>query len=557
MLRAGGNAMDAAAAMGFALNVLEPHQNGFGGEVPTLVRSAADGQIYAVSGHGTAPAAATIDRYRSLGVEDLIPGDGFLPAVVPPTPATWIAVLDRFGTMRLADVLAPALELAEHGFPMYDSLYETIRAQVDRFRAQWPASAAKFLPGGQPPPIGAVWKQPDLAATFRKLIDAESECKDRSDGLRAAHERFYCGDIARQIVQFASSTPVRDALGHEHVALLTRDDLAGFSARIEDPVSVDYKGLQVYKCSSWTQGPVLLQSLRLLEDYDLKGMGHNSADYIHTVVECMKLAYADREFYYGDPAFADVPFDRLLSREYAADRRRLVDPAQASMSLRPGGYDPISAEKFADVLRAFGWAPSSGPADGDTTKLDVVDADGNMVSATPSGGWLMSSPIIPGLGFCLGTRGQMFSMVEGHPNSLEPGKRPRSTLTPSIVTQDGRPYMAFGSPGGDCQDQWALQFFLNVVEFGMSLQEAAEAPAFNSAHFPGSFYPRTARPGVLRCEDRIPDEVREDLSMRGHIVEVQGGWSGQNVQVVAMDADSGVISAGASPRRDSAYCLGW
>ncbi|MCK4283903.1 MAG: gamma-glutamyltransferase family protein [Candidatus Brocadiae bacterium] len=555
ILRAGGNAMDAAAAVSFALAVLEPHLNGVGGEVPVLLYSASDGRAHAVSGHGVAPAAATIERFRELGIEDAIPGDGFLPALVPPFVDTWTTVLARFGTMRLTDVLTPALDLAEKGFAVGNGLHGSIAKHADRLRSEWPSSAAKFLPGGEPPAVGTVWRQPELAATFRKLIEAEAAHRKRELCLRAARDRFYLGDIAEAIVNFAAATPVKDASGQEHTCLLTLDDLADFSARVEEPVAVSYKGIEVHKCSSWTQGPVLLQALKLLEGFAVAEMEHNSADYIHAVVECMKLAYADREFYYGDPEFADVPFDRLLSEDYAAERRGLVDMKAASMLLRPGGYEPLRAENVRDVLDVFVGEGAWKNATGDTTKLEVADGDGNMVSSTPSGGWLMSSPVIPGVGFPLGTRGQMFSLVAGHPNSLEPGKRPRMTLTPSLATRDGSPYLAFGSPGGDCQDQWALQFFLNVVEFGMSLQEAAEAPTFFTGHFPSSFYPRGAEPGVLYVEGRIPDDVRIELQNRGHILKVRGDWSSQNA-LAAMSHD-GLLTAAASPRPETSYALGW
>jgi gamma-glutamyltranspeptidase/glutathione hydrolase len=551
ILKRGGNAMDAAAAVGFALAVLKPHQNGIGGEVPILVRAANEGKVWAISGHGVAPQAATIDHYRSLGLE-VIPGDGFLPALVPPAPATWILLLERFGTMRLADVLTPAIQLAAEGFPMYDSLHGSIAASADRFRQEWPSSARKFLPDGEPPPIGTIWRQPDWAETFQKLLEAEAGESDRVRGLWAAHDRFYRGDIAATLVDFCRSTPVRDASGEAHTGLLSREDLARFAARLEEPLTTSYRGVEVYKCSSWTQGPVLLQGLNLLEGFDLRSRGHNSADYIHTVVECMKLAYADREFYYGDPAFVAVPWDRLLSKEYARERRALIDAARASLELRPGGWPAVRAESVQEVNAAFAAA-----AGGDTTKLEVIDAAGNMVSATPSGGWLMSSPVVPGLGFPLGTRGQMFSLVPGHPNSLAPGKRPRTTLTPSLALRGGQPYLAFGSPGGDSQDQWALQFLLNVVEFGMSLQEAVEAPTFTSEHWPSSFYPRRARPGVLHLEGRVPPEVRDDLASRGHLVQVTGDWSGGNTLAAAFDPETGVLSAAASPRLDPAYAMAW
>jgi gamma-glutamyltranspeptidase/glutathione hydrolase len=300
---------------------------------------------------------------------------------------------------------------------------------------------------------------------------------------------------------------------------------------------------------------VLLQSLNLLENFDLLRMGYNTADYIHTVVECMKLAYADREFYYGDPDFVDVPLKRLLSKEYAAERIELVDPRQASLLLRPGGYPEVQASSIADVsLEADG---SSSHPEGDTTKLEVIDSRGNMVSATPSGGWLHSSPVVPEAGFPLGTRGQMFSLQRSHPNRLEPGKRPRATLTPSLALRNGRPYMVFGSPGGDCQDQWALQFFLNVELFGMSLQDAVEAPTFWTTHFPDSFYPRKAEPGSLVAEGRIPDSVLAELEERRHRVRKVGDWDGGNTLAAALDPETGIRCAAASPRLEPAYAAGW
>ncbi len=555
ILRSGGNAADAAAATAFALTVLEPHQNGFGGEAPVLIHSAAEGRVCAVSGHGTAPAAATIERFRELGVDEVIPGDGFLGAVVPSAPATWIAVLERFGTMRLADVMAPALELAAGGFPVGQALNRAIAEHAKRFREEWPSSARVFLRDGEPPRPGAVWRQPELAATFRKLIEAERGHSGREAGLQAAHARFYNEDMAAAIVEFGAGTPIRDASGRAHTCLLTREDLAGFRARIEEPVRYSYRGIEVHKCGPWTQGPVMLQSLSLLAGFDLRAMGHNSADYIHTVTECMKLAYADREFYYGDPEFVEVPFDRLLSEGYAAERRALVDARTASLELRPGGYPSLRAERAHDVARAMASGGRWSDPRGDTTKLDVVDHAGNMVSATPSGGWLMSSPIVPGLGFPLGTRGQMFSLVRGHPNCLEPGKRPRTTLTPTLALRDSRPYMAFGSPGGDCQDQWGLQFFLNVVEFGMSLQEAAEAPTFFTKHFPNSFYPRAAEPGTLCLEALVPEDVWADLAGRGHVVRSENAWSSQNA--VCVRSEGGILSGAVSPRGETAYALGW
>jgi gamma-glutamyltranspeptidase/glutathione hydrolase len=555
MLKRGGNAADAAAATGLALAVLQPHEHGIGGEAPVLIYSTRQQRVFALSGHGVAPRAASLQHYSRLGLS-LVPGDGFLPALVPPAFATWILLLERFGTMRLCEVLAPAIDLAAAGFPMYQRLCEVIAGAAERFRQEWPSSASKFLVAGEPPALGTLWKQPHWADTFARLAAADRSESTREAGLRRARTIFYEGEMAEAMVGFLQSTPVRDASGEEHAGLLTREDFASFQATVEEPVSTTYGDLEVFKCSTWTQGPVMLQSLNLLSGYDLSAMGHNSADYIHIVVECMKLAYADREFYYGDPAFVDVPLARLLSQEYAAGRRGLVDSRRASLELRPDGFAPISAASVLDVHLPFANAAGHGDC-GDTTKLEVIDRDGNMVSVTPSGGWLQSSPVVPGLGFPLGTRGQMFSLVPGHPNCLAPGKRPRTTLTPSLALRQGAPYLSFGSPGGDAQDQWALQFLLNVVEFGMSLQEAVEAPTFWSQHWPASFYPRDAQPGGLTVEGRIAESVRDELEARGHRVTVAKDWGGGNTLAAAIEPGTGVLHAAASPRYDPAYACGW
>ena len=351
ILRRGGNAFDAAAAVGFALTVTQPHQNGIGGEVPMVVYSAKDGKVHAVSGHGIAPKAATIERFRSLGI-NIIPGDGFLPALVPPAPASWILLLQRFGTMRLADVLQPAIEICEHGVPMYDALRNAIAGAEKRFREEWPTSAEVFLPGGKVPEIGDVWRQPLWARTFKKLLSAERGKKGRAAGLRAAYDEFYRGAIAKTMVKFVRNA-VRDASGQAHEGMLTLEDFDAYEPRIEEPASATYRGIGVHKCGPWTQGPVLLQSLLLCERFDLAKMGHNSAEYISTVVECMKLAYADREFHYGDPLFLKAPIKRLLSKEYAAERAKLVNAEVASPHLHAGGYLPISATSVLEVSAVF------------------------------------------------------------------------------------------------------------------------------------------------------------------------------------------------------------
>jgi gamma-glutamyltranspeptidase/glutathione hydrolase len=344
-------------------------------------------------------------------------------------------------------------------------------------------------------------------------------------------------------VKFSSETPVPDATGKPHTALLDVEDLAGFRTRREEPVSIQYKGFTVHKCGPWSQGPVFLQQLRLLEDYDLRSLRHNSADYIHLITELSKLAFADREKYYGDPNFAHVPMSRLLSHRYAAERRKLVNHKKASLRLEPGAIRKNVTRRGSELH-------------GDTTHLDVADSEGNLVSATPSGGWISSSPVIEELGFPLGTRGQMFSLDQSPPNCIAPHKRPRTTLSPTLVTLRGHPHLAFGTPGGDQQDQWTLQFFLNHVEFGMDLQYAIDAPTFHNLHFPSSFYPRKAEPGVLHLEGRIPTSVRSELKKRGHRIVAEGDWVNGLVTAVRFDNTSGTIEAAASSRYQMAYAMG-
>jgi gamma-glutamyltranspeptidase/glutathione hydrolase len=549
ILRAGGNAIDAGVAMGFCLAVLEPQSNGIGGESPMLIHHARTGRTVSINGQGTAPAAATLERFQKLGIS-LIPGDGLLAATVPSQVSNWIAALAEFGTMSLGEVLAPALDLARSGFAMTHGLRRCIVANQQRYREEWPGSATLYLPGGEAPQWGDRFCNPQWADTFDGLVRAEREAagKERAAGLEAARDVFYRGPIAERIAEFSRDERFTDASGRAHSGLLTYEDLGGYRTGIEAPTSVGYRGLEVHKCGPWSQGPVFLQQLTLLEGYDLAALGHNSPDFIHTSVECAKLAFADREYYYGDPAFVDVPMARLLSPEYTAERRALIDPERASLALRPGDVGPRPLKLILGDERSY---------DHDTTHLDAIDAEGNMMAATPSGGWIQSSPVIPGLGFPLGTRAQMFSLDPGHPNVVQPGKRPRTTLTPSLVTKDGRPWMVFGTPGGDQQDQWTLQFFLNVVDFGMSVQEALDAPTFHSQHFPSSFYPRAQHPGLVVVEGRIREPTREALRQRGHRVEATGDWANGRVLAIRTDPARGLIFGGASPRLETGYAIGW
>jgi gamma-glutamyltranspeptidase/glutathione hydrolase len=586
VLERGGNAFDAAVAAGFVLQVVEPHLNGPGGEVPILLWDETRQRASVICGQGVAPAAATIERFTGeLGLS-LVPGSGPLAATVPGAVGGWLLMLERWGTWRLADVLAPAIGYAERGFPVLPRISDTIGGVAGMFTADWPTSAAVWLPDGRVPAAGGRLANPVLAATYRRLVAAAAAASaDRDGQIAAARDAWYRGFVAAAIADFCAGTPWLDTSGDRHRGLLTGDDLAGWTATVEEPVTYDYRGYTVCKTGPWGQGPVFLQQLALLSGFDLDAAGFLSADYVHTVVECAKLAFADREAWYGDPRHTDVPLGALLSDGYTKARRELVGD-RASMELRPGSPDdrtpvlPPAPETTAaqrgvsgePTLGDLGSAPRAAASDpaphptggtypehGDTCHVDVADRHGNMVSATPSGGWLQSSPTIPELGFCLGTRGQMFWPHPGLPNSLRPGARPRTTLTPSFALREGRPWLAFGTPGGDQQDQWTLNFFLSVVHGGLNLQEAIDAPMFHSAHFPSSFYPRTAQPGVMLIEDRIDAAVVAELRRRGHEVQVSGPWTLGRISAVARDADfpgDGFLRAAANPRGAQGYAAG-
>ena len=548
MFEKGGNAIDAGVAAGLALNVLEPQSNGIGGEVPILIYCARQKRVYAINGQGYAPKAATIAWFRSRGIE-IIPGDGFLPATVPGAFGAWTTALQQFGRLQLKEVLEPTIELTGEGFPVYPGLHRSIVGLQEKFENEWPTSARIYLPNGRPPEVGEILVNTDWAETFKATVDAEIRNSHfgREAAIAAARDEFYKGPIAEKIVAYQRDTKVRDASGQRNAGLLTEADFHDYRTKVEAAVTFNYRGYDVHKCNTWCQGPVFLQQLALLEGYDLAALGHNSVDYIHTVVEASKLAFADREQYYGDPDFVDVPLDRLLSKEYAAARRALIDAQSASLELRPGGAAASALTHEEADPKVY---------TGDTTHADAVDHEGNLFAATPSGGWIPSSPVIEGLGFPLGTRGQMFYLEAEHANALAPRKRPRTTLTPSLATKDGEPFMAFGTPGGDSQDQWTLQFFLNAIDFGMNLQEAIDAPNFHTNHFPNSFYPHNAKPGSLTLEARISENVREALAERGHKVALGGEWSHGKVLAITFDPQSGLIAAGASPRGQIGYAMG-
>lgn len=556
VLKSGGNAVDAGVATVFAQAVTEFDRFGLGGEVPILIYSADKGRVVAVNGQGQAPRKATIEWFRANGLQ-AIPGDCFLPAPVPAVVGSLILALEEFGTMTLEQVLAPAIRLADEGFAVFPSYRDNLGRVADRMRSQWPSSAEVFLPGGELPDVGAVLLQKDLARTLQRLVDAERAAsgEGRAAGLRAAHDLFYRGEIAAEIVEFQKGFRCTDANGFTSAGLLETDDFAAFRPAVEEPARTSYRGVEVYKVGFWSQGPVLLQSLNILEGYDVQGLGHNSAEYIHLIAEAMKLAFADREWYYADPDFVGVPERGLLSKGYAAERRGLIDLEKPSLQLRPGNPYPFQGETLAHAP-----IPETVPFRPDppgTTGTRVADAAGNVFSATPSGGWFTASPIMEGLGFVLGTRGQSFFLEEGRSNSLQPGKRPRTTLTPTLAMKDGKPFMAWGTPGGDAQDQVNLQFLLNVLEFGMDIQLALDAPLVQILDFPPSFFPRSTNPGAMRVESRMPPETVRRLEAMGHRVLPAGDWSIGDATAVMVDAEHGVLYGAAGPRRDKSYALAW
>jgi gamma-glutamyltranspeptidase / glutathione hydrolase len=566
-LEKGGNAFDAAVATAFTLQVVEPHLNGPGGDVPVIVYDVRRGKPEVICGQGPAPAGATIAHYRREGL-DLVPGTGLLAACVPGTFETWMLLLRDYGTLPLAEVLAPAIGYAQNGHPLLERANATIATVAELFREHWPTSGAVYLPDGAPPPAGTLFTNKQLAATYLRILkEAESAGGDRVAQIERARKAWSQGFVAEAIGRFCRTQEVMDSSGARHRGVLTADDMARWTSPVEAPLTYDYGRYTVCKTGPWGQGPVMLQQLALLKGFGLDGLDPAGPDLIHLQVECAKLAYADRESFYGDPDFVPVPMATLLSDAYNAARRRLVGHA-ASLELRPGSIEGFGAVvKFPDRAPAAGGAAAAAAAGageptvgrlggvrGDTVHCDIVDQAGNMVSATPSGGWLQSSPVIPELGFCLGTRAQMFWLEEGHPAALASGKRPRTTLTPALALRDGEPYLAWGTPGGDQQDQWITQMFLRHVHAGFNLQEAIDAPAWHSEHFPSSFWPRTARPGVLVVEGRVPKATVAELERRGHLVEVGPDWSEGRLTAAARDGRR--RRAAANPRGMQGYAAG-
>ena len=552
ILEQGGNATDAGVAAGIAINVTLPQWTNFGGVAPVIIHDAARGETVSISGLGRWPKGASIEYFERRHGGDL-PG-GVLRSVTPAAADAWLTALRLYGTMSFEQVVTPALELAEQGFPIPATLQSALARTGDALigdadgDGRWPSTAAVFFPGGRRPGVGEMLVQKDLARTFRRLVEVEQAhaAGGREGAIQAARDFFYTGEIAEEMARF----------NQEQGGFLTMDDLAAFSVGVERPPSIDYKGVEVYACGPWCQGPVNLQTLQILEGFDLRGMGHNSVEYAHTVMESLKLAFSDRDTYYGDPDFVAVPLAGLLSKAYAAERREAIHPERATPEMPlPGDPWPHMGMPSGNGHRGRPEVLAGGlPAD--TSYACVVDRWGNAFSATPSDN-IGTSPIVPGLGFIVSSRGSQSWLDPEHPSALAPGKRPRLTPNPALAMRDGRVMMPFGTPGGDVQPQSMVQLFLNVVEFGMDVQQAVEAPRFSTWSFPNSFWPHAYNPGLVGVEGRIGSQVADGLSRMGHKVEVWDDFTPRMGCLCAVQADphTGGRSGGADPRRDG-YAMG-
>lgn len=568
VLERGGNAFDAATAGAFVLHVVEPHLNGPGGDMTGVFATAEEPSSPRIlMGQGPAPAAATIEHYRGLGLET-VPGAGALAAAVPGAVDAWLVLLRDHGTWELSEVLEFAIDLAEHGAPVLDRIAATIRSVAGLFTQHWPTSAALWMPDGTVPSAGTLMRNPEYAGVLRGLIAAGADTGDRAAQIDAARAEWKTGRVAQKAAAFAAS-PHRHSDGGEHAGVITAEDFAAFDAGYEAPATVEFRGHTIAKTPAWGQGPVLLQALKILEAYDDTELDPGTERGAHLVLEALKLALADRDAHYGHD---DVDLDHLLSAEHAAARRALIGET-AAVDFRPG--DLPGRETVLPPLREAGDAEgpagvgeptvsrageqtvgADGASRGDTCHIDVVDRWGNMISATPSGGWLQSSPAIPGLGFCLGTRLQMTWLDERSPSRLEPGRRPRTTLSPTLVLTDGQPVMAMGTPGGDQQDQWQLPLLLRLLIGGHTPQQAIDAPSLHTTSAPGSFWPRTWEPGGAVVEDRLGEEVIRGLERRGHRVTRAGEWSLGRLSVVTRDPQTGRLAAAANPRGAQGYAAG-
>lgn len=569
VLERGGNAFDAATAGAFVLHVVEPHLNGPGGDMTGIFATAKEpASPQVMMGQGPAPKLATIAHFQSEEL-DMVPGSGALAAAVPGAVDAWLNLLQQHGTWELADVLEFAIHYADNGHKALSRVADAIGRVQELFTESWTTSAELWMPNGEAPKSGDIIFNKAYASTLLKLIaagDALGENATRSDRIEAARKEWKTGFVAKAIAEF-NVKPHRHSDGKDHSGVMSAEDIAGFDAHFEDPVSIEFRGHTISKIKAWGQGPVLLQTLKILDQFENDTqIDPSTEEGAHNVLEALKLAMADRDTYYGD---AEVDLDWLLSDKYAAQRRTLIKES-ASHEFRPGTDRHGDAPRFTpplavegndkDVLTRAGigepTVQKNGETKGDTCHIDVVDRWGNIIAATPSGGWLQSSPTIPSLGFCLGTRLQMAWLDEASPSALTPGKRPRTTLTPTLISKNGQPIMALGSPGGDQQDQWQLLLVLRLIVGGYSAQEAIDAPALHTTSLASSFWPRTWVPGGAVVEDRLGDDVISGLEKRGHNVTRAGNWELGRLSVVTRDPETGQLTAGANPRGAQGYAAG-
>ncbi len=537
VLKSGGNAVDAAVAAVLVEGVVNPHQHTLGGECPMLIQKMYAPRPVVVNGNMSAPERATVQRYRNLGYDE-VPDVGILAAGVPAALGAIATALERFGTISFEDASAQARELARDGIPAHRGLLNMpdfgLTALQEQFRAEWKNSAEVYLPSGKVPEPGQVLKNPALADLLDSLVAAErANSGIRAKNISAVRREFYCGDVAVEIANYSKMNG----------GLLSRGDLAGYATKLEDSVSTKFGNVEVFKCGPWNQGPALLQCLSILKNFPLHEYSPNSVEYLHLVIETIKLAFADREQWYGDPRQVYVPIEGLLSDSYGKMRSKIIDPDRVNSEIRPGDPDrSIAALPVEERIGGKSWGHG-------TVHVDVVDAEGNMVSATPSGGWLKSSEVVKSLGVPLGNRLMTFYLApENHPSLIAPFKQPRTTISPMLVHRNGHPWIACGSMGGDQQDQWMLQFILNRVVFDKTIAESIEAPKLSSHHFPGFFAPHEAFPNMVNIEARVGEEVLSSLRKLGHDVQIVPDWTEGFLLAIERDHETGMLEAGYDPR---------
>jgi gamma-glutamyltranspeptidase/glutathione hydrolase len=550
ILEKGGNAFDAIVAGQAVLGIVDQAMNGVGADATILVYDAKTKKVYSVNAEGPAPRLATIEWYKEHNGGKLPISDSLLAGTVPGVVDAWYILLDRWGTMSFSEVLKEAIDLAENGFPVGDSLARAFTVPIaDKKLHKYPSTVKLYYSNGRPPQAGEIFRNPDLARTLKRLVEAETQnkAKGRHEGLKAARDRFYKGDIAREMAKFSE----------ENDGLFRYDDFANYTAKVEEPISIDYHGYQIYKNASASQGPAELFALRILEGYDLKALGHNSADYIHTSVEATKLAFADRDKYLGDLDFIKIPYEGLLSKEYAAQRRAMIDKSTASLDFRPGTAEKFASDKTPLDRPVKVTVAGDGDHDGDTSYIATVDSSRNLITFTPSLHSAFGTGVVMGgLGFIFNCRGDYYTLEPGEANALVPGKRPRSTLQGTLVMKDGQPHMVIGTPGADAQVLLTMQTLLNMIDFGMNVQQAIEAPKWLTRAFPASPFPHTMYPGDLSVEARVPESIRKELLARGHKLKVHGPWADGSLAAIVIDPKTGVISAGTDPRTE-AYAWAW